>query len=64
MQGGNAHVAHTRPRPKQFESKQEKFPASRHTCLQIKSCLYDTRNLCPLYEALSYKIEKMICLFI
>lgn len=39
--GGNTHVAHTRPGPKQFESKQgnvEKFPGSRHACSQIESC--------------------------
>lgn len=49
MQGGNTHVAHTRPWPKQFESKQgnvEEFPASRHTCLQITSFLDDISNGC------------------
>lgn len=43
MQGGNTHVAHTRPWPQQFESKQgnaEKFPASQHTF-----CLEDISNV-------------------
>lgn len=56
--GGNAHVAHTSRWPNQFESKQEKFPASRHACLQEKKLLRRYKSGFLLCKVLNNKMEK------